>query len=159
MKLTLKTDYALRTLLYLARRPQELASIADVAKHHHISENHLVKVVHELGRKGFIETVRGKGGGIRIAQSTWEARIGDIVRAMEDDFALVDCFKKPQPETTCLLTGNCKLQGILAVALEAFFLELDRYQFKELMPASQASDADIPINIDLLLNPKGSTVL
>lgn len=161
MKLTLKTDYALRTLLYLAQRPMELASIADVASHYQISENHLVKVVHELGRKGYIETVRGKGGGIRIAAKVWNASVGEIVRAMEEDFAIVECFKTAQAKETgtqspkqaprasaslefahpspCLLAGNCELQNLLAQALRAFLNELDNYPFQNLLSAPDAA--------------------
>lgn len=139
MRLTLKTDYALRTLLYLAKQPERLASIGEIATHYAISENHLVKVVHELGRKGFIDTIRGKGGGIRFNPATNEARVGDIVRAMEDDFALVDCFKDPAPEHPCLLTGDCRLQNILGHALQAFFSHLDQYQFKDLLKEPAAA--------------------
>ncbi|THJ32968.1 Rrf2 family transcriptional regulator [Lampropedia aestuarii] len=139
MRLTLKTDYALRTLLYLAKQPERLASIGEIATHYAISENHLVKVVHELGRKGFIDTIRGKGGGIRFNPATNEARVGDIVRAMEDDFALVDCFKDPAPEHPCLLTGDCRLQNILDHALQAFFSHLDQYQFKDLLKEPAAA--------------------
>lgn len=139
MRLTLKTDYALRTLLYLATRPNQLASIGEIARHYAISENHLVKVVHELGRKRFIETIRGKGGGVRFNPSTMEVRVGDIVRAMEDDFAIVDCFKDPAPEHPCLLTGDCRLQGILGHALQAFFSHLDQYQFKDLLKTPEAA--------------------
>ncbi|MDH5858270.1 Rrf2 family transcriptional regulator [Lampropedia aestuarii] len=139
MRLTLKTDYALRTLLYLAKQPERLASIGEIATHYAISENHLVKVVHELGRKGFIDTIRGKGGGIRFNPATNEARVGDIVRAMEDDFALVDCFKDPAPGHPCLLTGDCRLQNILDHALQAFFSHLDQYQFKDLLKEPEAA--------------------
>ncbi|THT98444.1 Rrf2 family transcriptional regulator [Lampropedia puyangensis] len=147
MRLTLKTDYALRTLLYLAKQPEKLASIGEIAKHYDISENHLIKVVHELGRKGFIETIRGKGGGIRFAATTKEVRLGDIVRAFEDDFALVDCFKDPAPERPCRLTGNCGLQGILSNALQAFFLHLDQYKFKDLLDQGSNGAIGLPIKI------------
>ncbi|RMW96764.1 Rrf2 family transcriptional regulator [Allofranklinella schreckenbergeri] len=141
MKLTLKTDYALRTLLYLAQTPApQLCSIAEVAKRHGISENHLVKVVHALGKHGYIETLRGKGGGIRIAPRTWEVSVGEIVRAMEEDFALVECFK-PAPADgaelagpLCVLAGQCRLQGVLGRALQAFLAELDACPFKSLVP-------------------------
>lgn len=133
MRLTLKTDYALRTLMYLAKHADKKASIGEIAAHYAISENHLTKLVHELGRQGLVETTRGKGGGIRIAEATWDMRVGDIVRVLEDDFALVDCFKDPAPEHPCLLTNHCGLQGILGQALQAFFQHLDQYRFKDLI--------------------------
>ncbi|MDD2869329.1 Rrf2 family transcriptional regulator [Neomegalonema sp.] len=132
MRLTLKTDYALRTLIYLGRK-QGLASIGEVSGFYRISENHLVKVVHELGRKGFVETLRGKGGGIRLARPAAEIRVGEVVRAMEDDLALAACFAPQEPERTCRLTGACGLQGLLHRALAAFMAELDARTLAELL--------------------------
>ncbi|WP_019459254.1 Rrf2 family transcriptional regulator, partial [Roseomonas sp. B5] len=80
MRLTLHSDYALRTLIFLGLRPQRLVSIAEIAKAYRISENHLTKVVHRLGQAGFVETLRGRGGGLRLARPPEEIRIGDVVR-------------------------------------------------------------------------------
>lgn len=147
MRLTLKTDYALRTLLFLGQQRERLSSIGEVARFHSISENHLVKVVHELGRHGFIETIRGKGGGIRIAPSTMQARIGDVVRAMEDDMALVACFGPQEPGRACLLTDACSLQGLLHQALRAFMAELDRYTIADMLaaPVPGGKDGVVPL--------------
>ncbi|KKW68824.1 hypothetical protein AAV94_02455 [Lampropedia cohaerens] len=148
MKLTLKTDFAFRTLLYLGRQ-QTLVSIAEVASYHGISRNHLVKVVHELGQHGFIETVRGKHGGIRLAEKAWHSTAGDVVRAMEEDLALVVCFEplRPQAPATTHATGTCRyadqcgLQHTLAQALDAFMRELDRTPLARLLrPVHQAGE-------------------
>lgn len=151
MKLTLKTDYALRTLIFLGTRPESLASIAEVALFHKISENHLIKVVHELGRKGFIKTLRGKGGGISITEQAMGATIGDVVRAMEDDLALVACFKPQAPQSACELSSDCHLQAILFQALTAFMSELDRYRVADLLRPSFAKETEHPIHLEALL--------
>ncbi len=113
MRLTLHTDYALRVLMHLGRLPPGgLASIREVADAHRISENHLVKVVHGLGRAGFVATLRGRGGGLRLARPPGEIRVGDVVRHAEEDMALVACFKPDGPPGGgCVLAGACRLQG------------------------------------------------
>ncbi len=142
MRLTLKTDYALRSLIYLGRK-QGLASIGEVAGFYRISENHLVKVVHELGRRGFVETLRGKGGGIRLARPASEIRIGEVVRAMEDDLALAACFAPQEPDKMCRLTDACGLQGLLHRALKAFMAELDAKTLAELLAPFPKGGAEI----------------
>lgn len=92
MRLTLYTDYALRLLMYLAVKPDALATIQEVAEAYGISRNHLMKIAQELGRGGFVETVRGRGGGLRLRTDPASIVIGDVVRATEDDFRLVECF-------------------------------------------------------------------
>lgn len=151
MKLTLKTDYALRTLIFLGSKPESLASIAEVAQFHRISENHLIKVVHELGRKGFIKTLRGKGGGISITEQALQATIGDVVRAMEDDLALVACFKPQAAQDACELSCGCHLQAILFQALTVFMSELDKYRVADLLRPSLGKNTEHPIQLDALL--------
>ncbi|PAT34919.1 RrF2 family transcriptional regulator [Vandammella animalimorsus] len=141
MRLTLKTDYALRTLLFLGQQ-QALVSIAQIAQAHGISEHHLIKVVHALGRQGFIDTLRGKGGGIRLAPAALQATVGQIVRAMEDDLNLVACFGPQSDDNRCLLTGGCRLQTVLHSALQAFMDELDGHTLADLLgAAAPAADA------------------
>ena len=136
MRLTMHTDYALRVLMHLGRlRPGELASIREIADAHRISENHLVKVVHGLGRAGFVATLRGRGGGLRLARPPGEIRVGDVVRHAEEDMALVACFKPDGPPGGgCVLAGACRLQSLLGEALGAFLAVLDRATLADLLP-------------------------
>ena len=117
MRLTLMTDYALRLLMYVAQRPDRLCTIAEVARAYDISEAHLMKVTHQLGLAGWIETVRGKGGGMRLAHAPERIGLGAVVRTMESDFHLTECLGTGNQ---CLLTGNCRLTGIVDEALQGF---------------------------------------
>jgi Rrf2 family nitric oxide-sensitive transcriptional repressor len=123
MRLTLHTDFALRVLIYLALRRDRRVSIREIAQAHRISENHLVKVVHNLGRGGFVETTRGKGGGLRLGRAPDEINVGEVVRFTEDDLALVACFQADGPG--CALIDACRLQRLIGEALQAFLAVLD----------------------------------
>ena len=105
MRLTTMTDYALRLLMYVAQRPERLCTIAEVAQAYGISEAHLMKVTHQLGLQGWLETVRGKGGGMRLAYPPAKINLGAVVRGVEPDFYLADCFS---PNSACTLTGMSK---------------------------------------------------
>lgn len=120
MKLTRYSDYALRVLTYLASHDDRRASIREIAERYRISENHLMKVVHDLGRAGFIATTRGRGGGLRLARPAGEIVLGDVVRHTEDSFDLVDC-------ASCLIAPACGATAILAEATRAFLAVLDHY--------------------------------
>jgi Rrf2 family nitric oxide-sensitive transcriptional repressor len=135
MRLTVHTDYALRTLVYLGLHSDRLSSIRSIAEAYAISENHLTKVVHRLGRLGFVDTVRGRGGGIRLARSPAMIRIGDVVRRTEDDLALVECFGAGN---TCRITASCRLRGALNEALQAFLAVLDGYTLADLLDPSES---------------------
>ena len=130
MRLNLQSDYALRLLMHLAAKEGELVTIRQVADHFRISENHLMKVAHVLGREGFIETLRGRSGGLRLARKGGAIRIGDVVRCMEGDLALVACF--PGGAGGCFIVKACRLKGILHEALDAFLSVLDRYTIADL---------------------------
>lgn len=123
MHLTRFTDYGLRTLVYLALRPERLGQIREIALAYDISENHMVKVVHRLGQAGLIETIRGRNGGIRLATPPAQIIVGDIVRKMEEDFTLVEC----QGNGKCAIRGACRLESVLDEALHAMLAVLDRY--------------------------------
>jgi Rrf2 family nitric oxide-sensitive transcriptional repressor len=114
MRLTTMTDYALRLLMYVAQRPERLCTIAEVAQAYGISEAHLMKVTHQLGLQGWLETVRGKGGGMRLALPPKKINLGAVVRGVEPDFYMAECFS---PASACTLTGQCGLTGILNGAL------------------------------------------
>ena len=126
MRLTLYTDYSLRVLLYIGVKENEkLSTVQEVSDAYGISKNHLTKVVHELGKLGLIETVRGRGGGFRLNMAPKEINIGEVVRKMEDDFHLVECFNCAT--NRCVITPVCKLKDVLHEALNAYFRVLDSY--------------------------------
>lgn len=123
MRLTLHTDYALRVLMHLALAPGRLVTISEVAASFSISRNHLVKVAHELGQAGFVETMRGRGGGLRLARPPEEIAIGDVVRTMEEDFRIVECFDRDA--NSCCIAPACRLKRLLKEALDAWLAVLD----------------------------------
>lgn len=130
MRLTVYTDYALRLLIYAALKPDGLITISEVADAYGISRNHLTKVVHQLGLAGYLDTVRGKGGGLRLARSPESVRIGDVVRHTEPDMALTPCFKPT--EAPCAIFPACLLKGALQEARESFLHALDGYTLADL---------------------------
>lgn len=130
MRLNLQSDYALRLLMQLATNTNTLCTIADVAACYGISRTHLMKVANTLGREGFIETVRGRAGGLRLARKANLIGIGEVVRKTEVDFALVECL---QSGDNCLLTPACRLKGVLAEATHAFITVLDNYTIADLI--------------------------
>ncbi|KKB37102.1 RrF2 family transcriptional regulator [Bacillus thermotolerans] len=131
MRLTLYTDYSLRVLIYLAAKRQgELSTIKEIAEAYQISKNHLMKVIHELGKLGIIETIRGRNGGIRLAKPPEEINIGKVVRQTEDDFHLVECFNLDTNK--CVIAPECGLRHVLFQALQAYLKVLDQYTLKDL---------------------------
>lgn len=146
MRLTTMTDYALRLLMHLGWQPDRLCTIAEVAKTYGISEAHLMKITHQLGAAGWIETLRGKGGGIRLGRRPEDIGLGDVVRSIESDFRLVECFGTGSP---CTLTGHCRLTGVLDGALEAFHTHLDRFTLADILkgPGSGAAGATRPVRL------------
>jgi Rrf2 family nitric oxide-sensitive transcriptional repressor len=135
MRLSTFSDYSLRVLMYLACQDDRLATIVEISQAHGVSKNHLMKVVHQLGRNGYVETVRGKGGGIRLARAAQEIVIGDVVRASEADFALAECFVHTGQ---CRIVPSCRLQGVLGEALAALLAVLDRYTLADLVDGDRA---------------------
>lgn len=132
MRLTNYTDYSLRTLIFLAaKEPNELSTITEIADSYRISKNHLTKVVHELGKIGVIETIRGRGGGIRLAIPPYEINIGTIVRKTEEDFKLVPCFG--DSPHSCAISPICSLKHVLHRALIAYLSVLDEYTLADLV--------------------------
>ncbi len=116
--------------MYLGAKNENLATIAEIATFYKISENHLMKVVHQLGSHGYIETVRGKGGGMRLKHLPKKINIGDVIRSMETDLALVECMKKG---SKCQIHSACTLKGILNEALEGMFLILNKYTLEDII--------------------------
>ena len=125
MRLTRYSDYALRVLIYLSSRPERLCSIAEISRAYDISNNHLMKVVQELGRAGYVTTLRGRSGGIRLARPASEIIVGHVIRTTEEGFDLADC-------RNCGLAPACGMTSVLGEAVEAFLAVLDRYSFADL---------------------------
>ncbi|HEU0162079.1 MAG TPA: Rrf2 family transcriptional regulator [Rhizomicrobium sp.] len=130
MRLTFYSDYSLRLLMYAAVRHGELVTIQEVADAYGISKGHLMKVAFQLGRKGYLETVRGRGGGFRLSRSPDRIGLGEVVRMTEEDFTMVECFDPRS--NTCAISGPCRLRGVLSKALQAYFAVLDEYTLADL---------------------------
>lgn len=132
MQLKKYTDYALRVLIYAGTKSdQELVSIKEISEVYSISQHHLGKIVFELNKKGIIETFRGRNGGIKLAQTPKDINIGTIVRDLEQDSYLLECFDRERNQ--CILSPACKLKHALHEALEAFYSVLDKYTLKDLI--------------------------
>lgn len=144
MRVTTFSDYALRVLMYLALREDRRATVDEIAAAYAISSNHLTKVVHLLGRAGWVQTVRGKGGGLRLGMPAEEIRVGAVVRLCEGNAAYVECMV--QELNHCRIAPACRLSGILNGAFKVFYAELDRHTLAELVQEPQALE-------DLLVAP------
>ena len=131
MKLTTFSDYTLRVLMYLAVERDRLATIPEIATAYGISQNHLMKVVHHLACTGVIESLRGKGGGIRLRHAPSEIRLGQVVRASEGNSAIVECLSDEPGR--CKITPVCRLATILVRAFEALYQTLDEYSLADLV--------------------------
>ncbi len=136
MRLTDYTDYALRTLIYVAVHPDELVTIQRIADAFDIPKNHLIKIVQQLGQDGFLLTVRGRAGGITLGRPAVEINLGDVVRATEPDFRMVECFHGE--DNHCVITRVCGLRGVLHAALRAYFEVLDGYTLQDLVDKPNA---------------------
>lgn len=142
MRLTQHTDYAIRVLMFAASRhlregADALSSIREIADAFGISENHLMKVVNRLAQLGLLHTQRGRHGGLRLSRPPAETRLGDVVRQVEDDMALVECFGGG---STCPLTAGCHLAAALARARDDFLASLDRHTLADLVPRARARE-------------------
>lgn len=126
MQLTRYTDYAIRVLLHVGAREDGLSSIAEIARTYDISRNHLMKVVQDLGQAGFLITVRGRNGGLKLGRPAGEIRIGDVVRHTEQGFEMVDCG-------SCIIAPACTMPRVLAEATEAFLAVLDKYSVEDIL--------------------------
>lgn len=147
MRLTSYTDYALRTLMYLAANRDRLVTIQDIADLHGIAKNHLTKVVHQLGLLGLVETVRGRNGGLMLGREPAEINIGEVVRATETDFFMAECFD--ENKVGCAYSSACRLKGVLGEATAAYLRVLDSVTLEDLMkkPAGRGSIAVSPIRL------------
>ena len=133
MKLTRQTNYAVRMLMYCAANSGELSRVSDIAKAYSVSELFLFKILQPLVAGGFMETVRGRNGGIRLARPSRDITLEDVVKTTEDNFSMAECFESG--ETECPLVNNCALNFALRDALDAFFLTLRKYSIEDLATA------------------------
>ncbi|MBL0090505.1 MAG: Rrf2 family transcriptional regulator [Ideonella sp.] len=136
MKLTSFTDYSLRVLIYLAARPEQRATVAEIAQAYGIKQNHLTKVVHFLGRQGWLTTVRGKGGGLQLAVPAADVGIDAVVRAAEGADLPAECFAPDA--NTCPIARVCRLKRVLREATEAFHAVLNQYTLADLVRQPRA---------------------
>jgi Rrf2 family nitric oxide-sensitive transcriptional repressor len=133
MQLTKHTDYALRVLIYLAYKGDELATIREIAELYCISESHLMKIVHQLAKLGYVSTVRGKGGGLKLAREPERINVGEVIRDTEETLHIVECLADDY-SGACQLAPACKLKSVLRDAHGAFFEHLGRFSLKDLAP-------------------------
>lgn len=125
MQLTMFTDYALRSLMFIASHPDRLSSVKEISEHYDISRNHLVKVIHKLATLGYIVTTKGKGGGLAMAKNPEDLRLGDLVQQLEANMDIVECFNKET--NTCRIINSCQLKHYLMEANAAFVNTLNKY--------------------------------
>ncbi len=130
MRLTNFSDFSLRLLMYAAANQDRLITIEETSKIYGISRAHLMKIANTLTRTGYLKAVRGRSGGLALAKPPKKIRLGDVLRATEPDFHLVECFGN---DNQCIITRACRLHGILHEALGAFSATLDRYTLADLM--------------------------
>jgi Rrf2 family nitric oxide-sensitive transcriptional repressor len=141
MQLTQYTDYSLRVLIYLTRFENRGATIGEIAEYFRISRNHLMKVVTGLASAGFVATTRGKGGGLQLGRPAHTIMVGEVVRAMESDLNLVECFNMATDR--CIITRGCALKAVLHEARRDFLKVLDRYTIAD--AAGQHGPASLPV--------------
>ena len=136
MRLTSFTDYSVRVLMYVGQKDGELASIREVSEAYGISRNHLMKVVHLLGKGDYLDTIRGKNGGFRLGKDPADINIGALIRYTEEDMNIVECFGSK--EGRCALKEECRFSGVMEEALQAFLTTIDKYTLKDLLEGNKA---------------------
>jgi Rrf2 family nitric oxide-sensitive transcriptional repressor len=136
MRLTLHTDYALRVLIYVGLRRDALTTIPEIVRHFDISTGHAMKVVHRLAQKGYLHTIRGKKGGMRLARGPTEISVGAVVRDMEQELGVLGCLQ--DNPGYCRIEECCLLRSALREATNAFLGTLDRYTIADLLQLRQA---------------------
>jgi Rrf2 family nitric oxide-sensitive transcriptional repressor len=139
MHLTRYSDYSLRVLIFLGIKGKELATIPEIAAAYGISRGHLMKVVQRLGQLGYVETLRGRGGGLRLGMAADKIRVGQVLRQTEESLDLVDCFSSDTGgERPCAIIPACRLRGMLTEALQAFLRVLDQYTIADIIEGRAA---------------------
>lgn len=139
MRLTQWTDYSLRVLMDCAacqNRPQPV-TITEIAEQHDISRSHLTKIVHALATLKLLDTTRGRGGGLRLSRPPHLIKLGDVVRATETDFNMVECFDPAQNQ--CGISAHCGLKGVLHEATQSYLSVLDNITLADLVPSENTT--------------------
>ncbi len=144
MRVTHYTDYSLRVLIYLGLRPDERSTIREISEAYGISRNHLMKVVQRLAASGYVRSVRGVGGGLNLSSAADEIRIGEVVRVMEPDLGLVECFRS---DNQCVITPACRLKGMLGEALAQFLATLNRYTLADLLSNEKSEQLEVLLGL------------
>ena len=147
MQLTRYTDFGIRTLMYLAAQPerQTLFRISEITEVFDLSPNHVSKIVHQLGKHGYLQTIRGKSGGFRLGRTPVEINLGQLVRVLENSLAPIDCSKP-----YCRLLPSCQWKGVLVQAVEAYLAVLDRFTLQDIVSNKEElmkllPDTSIPV--------------
>jgi len=147
MHITRYTDYSLRVLIYLSLNQDKRSTIKDIAESYNISKNHLMKVVHNLNKCGYITTLRGKKGGMKLSVPPENINVGKLVLELEPDLNLVECFSH---QSNCVITPVCELKSILGAALNAFIKELSRYTLADVVVKGDESKAANILGLSIL---------
>jgi Rrf2 family nitric oxide-sensitive transcriptional repressor len=155
MRLTLHTDYSFRVLIYACIKGGELSTISEIAEHFEISRSHLMKVVHELGQLGYIETVRGKNGGFRLMRKPSQINVGAVVRDTEEELGIVGCLQ--DAGTFCRIESACVLRRALQEATTAFLAVLDKYTLEDLIRPGKSLAKLLDITWDPALKLRDDT--
>ncbi|MFU8832625.1 MAG: Rrf2 family transcriptional regulator [Wenzhouxiangella sp.] len=145
MRVTRYTDYSLRVLIYLALRESDRTTIRQISDAYGISKNHLMKVVQQLAALGYIESMRGVGGGLNLARPAHQIAIGEVVRHMEPDLGLVECMR---PGNECIITPACKLRMMLGKARESFLGTLDEYSLLDILDSQSAMQLRVFLKLE-----------
>ncbi len=145
MRLTSFTDYSIRVLIFLAVSHNEQPTIREVAERFGLSRNHLMKVVHELSKRGYLTALRGKNGGLRLNIAPAEIKLGTLISELENDLALTECMGS---NNQCILTTSCELKTILAEALQKFFTTLDKYTLEDILGGRRRAELVKIINLE-----------
>ena len=146
MRLTKQTNYAIRIMMYCAANEGKLSQIPEIASAYNLSEAFLFKILKPIVKHGFVESIRGRNGGIRLARPSAEIKLSEVVRITEDNFAMADCFDADG--TDCPLLDHCGLNSALKEALDAFFAVLDKYTINDI--ANNHSRIDKLLGLHLL---------
>lgn len=144
MQLTSYTDYSLRALLYIGEHRDRLVTVSEISEHYGVSRNHMVKVIHNLGASGYLQTVRGKSGGVRLAKEPEEIKISDVVLLTEPHMDIQECFS--QEKNTCPLINDCSLMGVFYKARKGFMSVLEQYTLADMLKPSSSNEAQTTLS-------------